>query len=83
MPLPFVRIDAFTAEPFAGNPAAVCVLPEDRDAAWMQLVAQGNDVAGEYLIRCDRAPAELLSRWKDGSPDFLAKLSALSAPSAD
>lgn len=33
-------IDAFTNRPFAGNPAAVCVLSEPRDAAWMQLVAR-------------------------------------------
>lgn len=45
-------------------------------------VAQGNDVAGEYLIRCDRAPPELLSCWKEGSPDFLAKLSTLADSSA-
>jgi PhzF family phenazine biosynthesis protein len=35
-----VQVDAFTAKPFAGNPAAVCVLPEPRDAHWMQQVAQ-------------------------------------------
>ena len=33
------QIDAFTDRPFAGNPAAVCLLPEPRDAAWMQAVA--------------------------------------------
>lgn len=32
-------IDAFTNRPFAGNPAAVCVLAEARDPAWMQRVA--------------------------------------------
>ena len=32
-------VDAFTAEPFTGNPAAVCVLDAPRDAAWMQRVA--------------------------------------------
>ncbi|QDU44205.1 Trans-2,3-dihydro-3-hydroxyanthranilate isomerase [Symmachiella dynata] len=34
-----VIVDAFTDQPFAGNPAAVCVLPEPRDAEWMQRVA--------------------------------------------
>lgn len=33
-------VDAFTAKPFAGNPAAVCVLDEPADEAWMQLVAR-------------------------------------------
>lgn len=34
-------IDAFTDRPFAGNPAAVCLLPGDRwpDERWMQAVA--------------------------------------------
>ncbi|MEO7933835.1 MAG: PhzF family phenazine biosynthesis protein [Chthoniobacterales bacterium] len=33
-------VDAFTAIPFQGNPAAVCVLDAPRDASWMQLVAR-------------------------------------------
>jgi len=33
------QIDAFTDRPFAGNPAAVCLLEEARDDAWMQSVA--------------------------------------------
>ncbi len=32
-------VDAFTAVPFAGNPAAVCPLDGPRDAGWMQQVA--------------------------------------------
>ncbi len=40
MALPIVQVDAFTAEPFRGNPAAVCVLPEPREAEWMQRVAR-------------------------------------------
>ncbi|WP_069801564.1 PhzF family phenazine biosynthesis protein [Thermogemmatispora onikobensis] len=35
-----VQVDAFTDRPFAGNPAAVCVLAEPRDERWMQLVAR-------------------------------------------
>lgn len=34
------HVDAFTERPFAGNPAAVCLLPEAQDAAWMQAVAR-------------------------------------------
>lgn len=33
------QVDAFTNQPFAGNPAAVCVLPQPGDASWMQNVA--------------------------------------------
>lgn len=39
MTLTIWQVDAFTDRPFAGNPAAVCVLPEPRDAGWMQQVA--------------------------------------------
>jgi PhzF family phenazine biosynthesis protein len=37
--IPIVQVDAFTSEPFSGNPAAVCLLPDARDASWMQKVA--------------------------------------------
>jgi PhzF family phenazine biosynthesis protein len=33
-------IDAFTSEPFKGNPAAVCLLDERKDDEWMQNVAK-------------------------------------------
>ena len=39
MTIPLVQVDAFTHEPFSGNPAAVCVLPAARDEIWMQKVA--------------------------------------------
>lgn len=40
MGLEIILVDAFTDKPFAGNPAAVCFLPEPRDEPWMQSVAQ-------------------------------------------
>lgn len=39
MTVPIFQVDAFTDRPFAGNPAAVCILPEPASAAWMQNVA--------------------------------------------
>lgn len=36
---PIFQIDAFTAEPFRGNPAAVVILPAPQSEAWMQAVA--------------------------------------------
>jgi PhzF family phenazine biosynthesis protein len=33
------QVDAFTSEPFKGNPAAVCILTEPKNEAWMQNVA--------------------------------------------
>lgn len=35
-----VQVDAFTNRPFAGNPAAVCVLSGSADPRWMQVVAR-------------------------------------------
>ena len=40
MGLQIFQVDAFTDEPFKGNPAAVCILPEQRDDLWMQNVAR-------------------------------------------
>ena len=39
MSIPIYQVDAFTGRSFSGNPAAVCLLTEPRDAAWMQNVA--------------------------------------------
>ncbi|GAC1378543.1 MAG: PhzF family phenazine biosynthesis protein [Ktedonobacteraceae bacterium] len=39
MGLTIYQVDAFTDRPFAGNPAAVCILAEPGDARWMQQVA--------------------------------------------
>ena len=33
------QVDAFADRPFAGNPAAVCILESERDEEWMQSVA--------------------------------------------
>lgn len=45
MPQQIAQVDAFTAIPFAGNPAGVCVLPEPADADWMQRVASEMNLA--------------------------------------
>ncbi|MDH5750935.1 MAG: PhzF family phenazine biosynthesis protein [Deltaproteobacteria bacterium] len=37
--LPLFQVDAFTSSPFAGNPAAVCLLDRPREAEWMQALA--------------------------------------------
>ena len=39
MGIPLLQIDAFTNRPFSGNPAAVSILSEPREAEWMQQVA--------------------------------------------
>jgi predicted PhzF superfamily epimerase YddE/YHI9 len=37
--LPLFQVDTFTDRPFAGNPAAVCVLEGEEEGAWLQAVA--------------------------------------------
>jgi len=44
-PLAITQVDAFTDRPFAGNPAAVCVLPRPVDPSWMQSVANEMNLA--------------------------------------
>ena len=40
MGLAIFQVDAFTAKPFAGNPAGVCVLSRPAEESWMQNVAR-------------------------------------------
>lgn len=56
MALRIVQVDAFTAKPFAGNPAAVCVLAHAADKRWMQHVAREMNLAETaFLFRQDDA----------------------------
>jgi PhzF family phenazine biosynthesis protein len=49
-----IQVDAFTSTPFAGNPAAVCVLPAPQDDGWMQNVAlEMNLSETAFLVRQD------------------------------
>ncbi|HZF07182.1 MAG TPA: PhzF family phenazine biosynthesis protein [Thermoanaerobaculia bacterium] len=59
MPLPLYQVDAFTDRPFAGNPAAVCLLPAPRDAAFLQSVATEMNLAETaFLVRRGATPAD-------------------------
>ncbi len=40
-----IQVDAFTSEPFRGNPAAVCFLDQERDDVWMRNVAAEMNLA--------------------------------------
>jgi PhzF family phenazine biosynthesis protein len=61
MPLPIVQVDAFTAKPFGGNPAAVCVLPAPADEKWMALVAMEMNLS-ETAFLCPNGDGYSL-RW--------------------
>jgi PhzF family phenazine biosynthesis protein len=51
VPVPLVEVDAFTSEPFRGNPAAVCVLSAARDPSWMQNVAREMNLSETAFVR--------------------------------
>jgi len=56
-----VQVDAFTAEPYRGNPAAVCVLTRPRDETWMKRVATEMNLSETaFLVKHE---AEWLLRW--------------------
>ena len=44
------QVDAFTSRPFAGNPAAVCILTEPRSDAWMQSVAHEMNLSETAFV---------------------------------
>jgi PhzF family phenazine biosynthesis protein len=58
MTQPIVQVDAFTSTPFAGNPAAVCILPAARDAVWMQQVAREMNLAETAFVHPRAADAD-------------------------
>jgi PhzF family phenazine biosynthesis protein len=50
--LRITQVDAFTDTPFAGNPAAVCLLPAPRDEGWMQSLAREMNLSETaFLVR--------------------------------
>ena len=55
------QIDAFTDEPFKGNPAAVCLLIQEREAAWMQQVAAEMNLSETAFVH--RAGDGFGLRW--------------------
>lgn len=59
--VPIWQVDAFTDKPFAGNPAAVCVLDHPRDETWMQSVAAEMNLSETAFVRPVDGGFEL--RW--------------------
>ncbi|MEO8276641.1 MAG: PhzF family phenazine biosynthesis protein [Thermoanaerobaculia bacterium] len=54
MSLPIYTVDAFCDRPFAGNPAAICLLDGDReapDAKWMQTLAAEMNLSETAFVR--------------------------------
>ena len=63
MTRPLYQVDAFTAEPFAGNPAAVCLLEDDADPDWMQRVAAEMNLSETAFLRPGAEAGRYGLRW--------------------
>ncbi len=61
MSIPIFQVDAFTDRPFAGNPAAVCIMPGPRDDAWHQAVAAEMNLAETAFLTKEAGGFRL--RW--------------------
>jgi len=61
MPTRIVQVDAFSARPFAGNPAAVCILAEPRADAWMRDVAREMNLSETAFLHPEDGGYRL--RW--------------------
>jgi PhzF family phenazine biosynthesis protein len=62
MPLPITIVDAFTDQPFAGNPAGIVLLEEPASEAWMQAVAAEVNLA-ETAFLVPRPDGDHDLRW--------------------
>lgn len=52
-----LQVDAFTDSAFKGNPAAVCLLEEEKDEKWLQSVASEFNFSETcYLTLIDDSP---------------------------
>ena len=71
MTWPLFQVDAFTAEPFAGNPAAVCLLEAESlprgaqgpDPGWMQRVAAEMNLSETAFLLPGDGPGAWGLRW--------------------
>ncbi|KAI3468993.1 hypothetical protein Pfo_025656 [Paulownia fortunei] len=60
-PVRYCVVDAFTDSAFKGNPAAVCLLEEERDEEWLQVVAREFNLPVTcYLTRLSESAESLI-----------------------
>jgi PhzF family phenazine biosynthesis protein len=60
--IPLIQVDSFTTEAFRGNPAAVCLPPEEPSVAWMQAVAAEMNLSETAFVR-RRVDGGFSIRW--------------------
>ena len=63
MKLPIFTVDAFTSEPFKGNPAAVCLLKEDIPTSLMQNIAFELNLAETAFVLKEKDSDTYSLRW--------------------
>ena len=67
-----IQVDSFTNRPFAGNPAAVCLLDAPRPESWMQHVAAEMNLSETAFVHPleagPRVPAPLVHPERGGRP---------------
>jgi PhzF family phenazine biosynthesis protein len=61
MSVSIVQVDAFTAKPFAGNPAAVCILAAASNEEWMRDVAREMNLSETAFLHPENGGYRL--RW--------------------
>jgi PhzF family phenazine biosynthesis protein len=64
MSIPIYQVDAFTDQPFRGNPAAVCLLPQWKTDEWLQSVAAEMNLSETaYVVPRGKGEAAFDLRW--------------------
>jgi PhzF family phenazine biosynthesis protein len=63
MKLPIFTVDAFTNEPFKGNPAAVCILKEEIPTSLMQSIAFELNLAETAFVLKEKDSDTFSLRW--------------------
>lgn len=61
--IPLFQVDAFTNQPYAGNPAAVCILRQPENVAWMQAVASEMNLSETAFIVPEKDVHSFNLRW--------------------
>ncbi|MCJ7623395.1 MAG: PhzF family phenazine biosynthesis protein [Anaerolineaceae bacterium] len=61
MEIPIYQVDAFTNQPFRGNPAGICLLAEPKPEAWMQSVAAEMNLSETAFLLPEKDGYQL--RW--------------------
>ncbi|RVW54856.1 putative isomerase BH0283 [Vitis vinifera] len=69
-PVKFTVVDAFTDSAFKGNPAAVCLLEEERDEDWLQALAMEFNISETCYLNRITEPEALDSSTTILTPRF-------------